>query len=515
MANKSLFASAISRLLPAANSLNQEAAPAYAYGPEAMLAQLAATGTLSDNFYGSGEAQLSKVLDAARGVEPLYAAKAAVYARQSGAMKDMPALLAAFLTLAEPALAARVFNRVIDNGRMLRSFVQILRSGQAGRTSLGTAPKRLVQQWLEKAGMRDLMAVATGNDPSLKDILRMVHPKPADAGRQAFYAWVLERPYDVAALPAEIAAFEAWKREPSGPLPPVPFEWLTSFALTSAQWGELAGRMGWQALRMNLNTLARNGAFAVEGVTALVAARLSNAEAVKRARVLPYQLMMSLNAAGKGVPLKVQAALEEALETSLCRAAVLDGNIVVAPDVSGSMRSPVTGARKGASSKVRCVDVAALVTAAILRGNRVARVLPFEDKVVDIALDPYARVAANAQLLAAIPSGGTNVSAPLARLNAERAKVDLVVIVSDNQSWVDAVRGGATQTMREWDRLKNRNPGAKLVCIDLQPYGTTQASGRADILNVGGFSDAVFDTIARFSRGETRDWVEIVKQTEV
>jgi 60 kDa SS-A/Ro ribonucleoprotein len=164
---------------------------------------------------------------------------------------------------------------------------------------------------------------------------------------------------------------------------------------------------------------------------------------------------------------------------------------------------------------VRCVDVAALVTAAILRGNRLARVLPFEDKVVDIALDPYARVAANAQLLAAIPSGGTNVSAPLARLNAERAKVDLVVIVSDNQSWIDAVRGGATQTMREWDKLKNRNPGAKLICIDLQPYGTTQASGRADILNVGGFSDAVFDTIARFARDETRDWVEIVKQTEV
>jgi 60 kDa SS-A/Ro ribonucleoprotein len=90
-----------------------------------------------------------------------------------------------------------------------------------------------------------------------------------------------------------------------------------------------------------------------------------------------------------------------------------------------------------------------------------------------------------------------------------------VVIVSDNQSWVDARRGGATQTMHEWDHLTRRNRGAKLICIDLQPYGTTQASGRPDILNVGGFSDAVFDTIVRFARGETRDWVEIVKQTEV
>jgi 60 kDa SS-A/Ro ribonucleoprotein len=51
--------------------------------------------------------------------------------------------------------------------------------------------------------------------------------------------------------------------------------------------------------------------------------------------------------------------------------------------------------------------------------------------------------------------------------------------------------------------------------VDVQPYGTTQASGRADILNVGGFSDAVFVTIARFVSGETRDWVQLIKQVEV
>jgi 60 kDa SS-A/Ro ribonucleoprotein len=295
----------------------------------------------------------------------------------------------------------------------------------------------------------------------------------------------------------------------------VPFEWLTAFPLTAEQWGELSGRMGWQALRMNLNTLARNGAFGVEGVTEVVAVRLSDAEALKRARVLPYQLQMALAAVGEGVPLKVQAALEDALEASLSRVPVIDGAVVVCPDVSGSMVSPVTGYRKGASSKVRCVDVAALVAAAMLRTNRKARVLPFEQGVVRLELDPHARLAVNAAKLAGVGGGGTNVSAPLAMLNAERAKVDLVVIVSDNQSWVDARRSGATQTVHEWAALKRRNPEAKLVCVDIQPYGTTQAAERSDILNVGGFSDAVFDTIVRFAKGETRDWVELVKQTEV
>ena len=515
MANKGLFASAIAKLLPRADTVNRELAPAYAYGPEHKLAQLAATGTLADNFYGAAETQLADVLAAAQACDPYFVAQAAVYARQSGAMKDMPALLAAYLTVADPDLAVPVFNRVIDNGRMLRNFVQIMRSGRVGRASLGSRPKRLVQHWLERASTPQLMAAATGKDPSLADIVRMVHPKPADASRKAFYGWLIGRPYDVAALPAEIAAFEAWKADRSLALPPVPFEWLTAFELTARDWAALSTRIGWQALRMNLNTLARNGAFGVAGVADAVAARLSDGDALTKVRPMPYQLMVALGQAGEGVPLKVRAALEDALEQSLVRVPTVAGRVVVCPDVSGSMGSPVTGYRKGASSKVRCIDVAALVAAAMLRTNRDTRVLPFEQTVVKLKLDPHARVAVNAAKLAAVGGGGTSVSAPLALLNTERAMVDLVVIVSDNESWVDANRRGATQTMREWEAIRRRNPQAKLVCIDIQPYGTTQAVSRADILNVGGFSDAVFDTIARFVSGETRDWVSIVNQVEV
>jgi 60 kDa SS-A/Ro ribonucleoprotein len=517
MANKGLFASAAARLLaPPADTWNRELSPAYAYGPEHKLAQLAATGTLRDAFYAAAETQLADVLEAARAVDPLFVAKAAVYARTRGTMKDMPALLTAHLTLADPDLAVRVFARTIDNGRMLRTFVQIMRSGAVGRKSLGTRPKRLVQNWLEKASMRSLMQAATGNDPSLADVVRMVHPKPADEGRKAFYGWLIGKPYDVAALPAEIAAFEAWKRASSLPLPEVPFEWLTAFELSAGQWAELAGRMGWQALRMNLNTLARKGAFAGEGVTEKVAARLIDRDSLRKVRPLPYQLMVALGSADPGVPLKVQAALEEALELSLRGVPKLPGRVVVAPDVSGSMSSPVTGYRKGASSKVRCIDVAALVAAAVIRRNRDALLLPFEVGVVPLKLDPFARVAVNAAKLASVGGGGTNVSAPLAFLNSKGAEVDLVVIVSDNESWVDSTRHGATATMTEWNRLKNRCPGAKLVCIDLQPYGTTQAKERKDILNVGGFSDAVFDTLSRFASGEgERDWVAELNETEV
>ena len=55
--------------------------------------------------------------------------------------------------------------------------------------------------------------------------------------------------------------------------------------------------------------------------------------------------------------------LRRALDLSLASVPRLAGNVVVCPDVSGSMSSPATGWRKGATSVVRCVDIAALVAA--------------------------------------------------------------------------------------------------------------------------------------------------------
>ena len=204
------------------------------------------------------------------------------------------------------------------------------------------------------------------------------------------------------------------------------------------------------------------------------------------------------------------------MEIAIANVPAIEGSVVVCPDVSGSMGSPATGYRKGATSVVRCIDVAALVAAAMLRVNRNARVLPFENTVVDVVLNPRDTVLTNAAKLAAVGGGGTNCSAPLAQLNGGTANVDLVVFISDNQSWMDARAADRTGLMAEWTKLKARNPRAKLVCIDIQPHGTTQAVERDDILNVGGFSDAVFETIAAFSKGTIgpAHWVgEIEKVT--
>jgi 60 kDa SS-A/Ro ribonucleoprotein len=107
-------------------------------------------------------------------------------------MKDMPALLCAWLSKRDPRLheIVFVFARVIDNARMLRTYVQILRSSVVGRKSLGSAPKRLVREWLGSRDEDALFSSSAGQNPSLSDIVKMVHPKPAGPVREAFYGYM-------------------------------------------------------------------------------------------------------------------------------------------------------------------------------------------------------------------------------------------------------------------------------------------------------------------------------------
>lgn len=518
MANKSVFASIKGRLLPKATAKNAHAAPAYAYSDAHALAQVAVTGTFGGMFYQSPQEELEYVLDVAESVDPRYLAQTAIYARRSGYMKDMPAVLLAVLARRDPVLFRSAFGLVVDNGKMLRNFVQIVRSGQTGRKSLGSAPKAMVQNWLNTASDWALLNANIGNDPSLADVIKMVHPKPASAEREALFAWIVGRPCDLARLPQAVQDWMAFKETGKGPVPDVPFQMLTQLELSSQHWARIARKGSWQMVRQNLNTFQRHGVFGVAKNVDHVAALLRDPEAIAKAGAFPYQLMVAAQNVSGEMPREIVDALHDAMEIAVRNLPKVAGQVVVCPDVSGSMSWSVTGYRPGATSAVRHVDVAALVAASFQRVNPGCQVLPFDFDVRNVRLEPRDTILTNAERLAALAGGGTNCSAPLAWLNKRGRAPDLVVFVSDNQSWVDARAGGqGTAMLKEWEAIKRRNPKAKLVCIDIAPYGTTQAQTREDVLNVGGFSDAVFDQIAGFAAGQTGPdhWVGEIKKIDV
>src|SRR5262245_12279749 len=97
MASRTLFQAIVGAFIAPATARNHEGAPAYAMPAREALAQYAATGCLNHTFYASDRTQLDRVRALATDLDPAFVAKTALYARERGHMKDMPALLTAML----------------------------------------------------------------------------------------------------------------------------------------------------------------------------------------------------------------------------------------------------------------------------------------------------------------------------------------------------------------------------------------------------------------------------------
>ena len=523
MANKTLFSS-IKSLLPRTDSFNEAGGRAYEFTPKHALAQMAATGCFNGVYYTSAQSQLDEMRKLIDQVDDnVFLAKLAVYARERAYMKDMPAALLVMLSKRDTELMHRVFDRVVDNGRVMRTMFQMIRSGQFGRTSLSSSLQRAFQRWLNEASVGKLLSASIGNDPSLRDVLRMARPTPKDNERRALFGWLTDKetekwaPASEADLPAQVQGLIAYRQADAAEtqaliLGDLAVRWdlLADAALSPLVWKAIARQMGPQALRMNLNTLLRhevlgNGKTDREMVD-YVAARIADAEAIRRSRQFPYQFLAAYLNASDEIPQKIKAALHQAAEIACGNVPELPGPVVIGLDTSGSMSMSVTGWRgRGATSKMRCVDVAALFAAAILRRNPDSVVVPFDTQAYDVRIDPSDSILSLSERLAKYGGGGTDCSIPLHAANTKFSKRQFAgcVLVSDNESWVGTGRYGSTGVMTEWQKfVKNQKrlgvTDPKLVCIDIQPYGSTQAPERDDILNIGGFSDAVFNVVASY-----------------
>ena len=545
MANKSLFAS-LKSMLPRADARNEAGGSAYALAPKHALAQIAATGCFNGTFYADAGDQLETLRALIAQVnDNLFLARLALYCRERAFMKDMPVALLLSLASRDTVLMHKVFDRVVDNGWTLRTLFQMIRSGQFGRKSLSGSLQRAFNRWLNAASVDKLLSASIGHDPSLRDILRLARPTPVDNQRRALFGWLTGKevakwaPAVEADLPDQVRHLITYRQSESADaqvaiLSHLHARWdlLADSAQGPATWTAIARNMGPQALRMNLNTLLRHGVFTDDQMVDYVARRIADADEIRRSRQFPYQFLAAYLNVTDEVPQQIKTALHQAAEIACGNIPELPGPVIIGLDVSGSMSSAITGGRgRGSTSKMRCVDVAALFAAAILRRNPDSIVIPFDTRTYEPRIDPSDSMLSLAERLARYGGGGTDCSLPLAHANRDfrHRKLAGCVLVSDTESWV--YRGqiggygqhGATGVMAEWQefvkhqvRLQGGDQaGPRLVCINLQPCVTSQASERSDILNIGGFSDAVFNVVASFLRDDANRFVSEVEAVEI
>ncbi len=509
--NKSLFNTKNPSLVPVATTRNEAGGLAYSLSDQEALTQLIVTGTFQNTFYSTGSEQLGKVLELAKKCDPTFVAKLAVYARTQAFMKDAPAVLTAYLSMVDADLFKATFDKVINNGNMLRKFISVMRSGLVGRKSLGNLPKKMVQKLLNSRGEEWLFRNAIGNDPSFNDIIKMVHPKAKSPSINNMFAYLLDRKYDTNMLPDLVASYEAFKKNPAEGMPPnVDFRLLSNVKMTTDQWVYLMKGMSWTTLRMNLNTLMRNGVFANADAVKNAAKILMDKEQIVAAKAFPFQIYNTIRNT-PGMPVEITKALEQALEVSLVNTPRFEGRTLVALDISPSMFSPATGENGSATSSVMCYDVAMLFAGALLAKNTDATIVTFDTQARYHKL-PSRDFNAVLNSLKSLRGPGTEVASVLQLIATNKDRYDNIVVISDNQSWVQSVgtgygyqgRGGlVSPLMNAFTEYKaGVNSAAKLVLWDVAPYATSVAPSKADeILNVGGYSDSVFSVLEGFING--------------
>lgn len=495
-------------------TVNKSGGKAFAFDAKHQLAQFISTGFIGRtvNFSNKEKDVLKNLLTQ---VDPEFIAKTCVYARQCAYMKDTPAFMCAYLaSIGRNDLLQKVWHKVMDSPKMVRNFVNFIRSGIFGRKSLGSRPKKLVQQWICSKSPMQLFRNSIGASPSMADLIRMAHPKPNSPEQEQMFKYLLGCEYNAELLPREVVDYELMKKSSCEKLPNVPFEMLTSQKLSNEQWQELAAKSSWSQIRQNLNTFNRHEVFNNKELVKELADKLSRRDLVLGAKAMPYQLYTTyLNT--KDIPIEISQALKTAVLHSLENVSSIDKKIHIFLDVSGSMHS---GMRENSSIKI--LEVAALFASALMLKNNDVTLVPFDTTChtlnIDLASLDLFEIA---EKLADYGGGGTALSVPMKQLADSGERTDLVIYLSDNESWADSqwrsgIRSG-TSTSQYWENVKKVNPSAKLICIDLVPRETTQAKDSEDTLNIGGFSDQIFDVITNFANGNSTSWVEAISNIEI
>jgi 60 kDa SS-A/Ro ribonucleoprotein len=503
---------------------NYEGGQAFNRSLREQTVQALTVGRFGDTFYASKlqlEDEAREVLVRMRRTDPEFLARAIVYGREQGFLKDAPIIGLTILSgggaQAKPFFE-KIFARAIQTPDDLRKFVQLCKSGTiSGVTTLGGYRRAAVKQWVST--ISEYHAVKYGSAASsgvtIPDIVALTHPKPQDPATVERLAWLQNRRKGLGANRAQnpqIRAAEALKLVGdetvavalirSGRLP-AEFVIPAVSSMTPAIWRELLHQAPIFSLLRNLVTFTRHDVFKEEAEVAYAVERLTDPQTIGHSKILPFRFFDAWRkyATQAGCDGRIADALRTAANLSFVNMPTLGGRTVaIGTDVSGSMTGTF------GRGKTRYIDIAGIFTGALLRqiGGR-AIPLPFEERVITgHGLSGHDDVLVTAEKVSGLGGGGTALGSPIQHLMDRKIRADVFVGITDNEDWAYGgeyhTRGSFLELWREYRR--DVNPEAQAFVIQIAPYAHAVApDGEPGVHFIYGWSDAVVRYIAFMLEG--------------
>jgi 60 kDa SS-A/Ro ribonucleoprotein len=467
-----------------------------------------------------GARVVARVVETSRGGRAPKNDPALFVLAMAAGMGDEPARAAALAALPQVARTGTHLFHWLRYVRAFRGWGRGVRRA-VGAWYLAREPRELAYQ---------LLKYPSRDGWSHRDALRLAHPRPVTDTQRALFHRTAGRTREAPpagvdpAVAALLHAADTLHAQPELPVGRAA-ELIRQARLTREMvptpllahpevWEALLEEMPLTALVRNLGVMTRVGLLAPGSQAAeVVARRVADGAALRRARVHPVQVLSALRtyASGRGVRGKgtwepvarVVDALDAAFYLAFAGAEPTGKRMMLALDVSGSMGAPVHGLET-----LSCREASAamaLVTAAVeprhfftafTAGPYRSMHAGFPTGLTALSISPRQRLDDALRVTSGLAFGGTDCALPMLAAARHRWQVDVFVVYTDNETWAGDVH--PSQALRRY-REKTGIP-ARLVVVGMASNGFSIADPNdAGMLDVVGFDASAPQLIGDFA----------------
>jgi hypothetical protein len=448
-------------------------------GAEQELVHAVLSTFLEDKYYEEGGERIDRLIDLVQKNKPEFVAKLAVVARKEFNLRSVTHLL-----IAELAKCHRGDNLVMKTivKCALRPDDLIEICAYLGKP-IPKQVKRGIRHALLNFSPYQLAKYRNeGSQWSMVDLFNIARPNPKFASKEQKVAWK-------ALIEGKLKSFDTWETK------------MSNDKNKKKVWTDLIseGKIGYMALLRNLNNLTKYG---VSDRTIDKAVKiLTDRKNVKNSKQLPFRFWTAYKIVQGNR--KLTDAISEAMDIAVDNVPELKGNTLIAIDTSGSMDGDP-------------VEKAAIFGATLLKANPRANVALYSDRIEGFSGSGRTPVVDLAdRIIQDAMSAGTNTSLVFEYARTSNVKYDRIIIISDNESWMDSDFGwggrtrGTQETYTEYKKITGTDPF--VYAIDIQGYGTKDVVGNVKYLC--GWSARVLDFIGESERGQ--ELVDYIKKIEL
>lgn len=526
------------------------------------------TTFLEDSYYEKQNEIVDRITSLLDKVDPLFAAKLAIYARNNGNLRSVTHLVSAYIArnLQNKDWAKRFYSKIIvrpdDMTEILSAYAKLNGMSDNDVKKIPNSMKKGFKEALEglDAYRIDKYKMKTRSF-SLVDLVRLFHPKATQKNAEA-YKRLIEGKSLADLYSSKILEKEMTK---AGQKTKDMTEKDKVEAKKEAITAVIDNVKGMPVMNL-LRNLRNILLYAPDKVTE-ACEQLTIKDKIMNSRLLPFRFATAyseieklsyyypeISSTKSSIQFEdekssslcsenefrrnkemVLNAIEKALEISCLNIPKLEGNVAVLVDDSGSMRGDAGGSsRVSAFSKTSTSMIAHLFASMVMYRQDNIYLGLFGDKLINVPVKRDMRLLDYTKWT--FEKGGecggateTGIYDFIRQVVKEKKKIDNVIVFSDCQIGSIHTKGyyGGYSEFTAWyghnssDRgkhfhelfkeFRNINPNANFIVVNLRQSGSTSVFDKSQrILNIAGWSDKIFDVITSQCKG----WDAMIKEIE-